>query len=58
MSRETEIALTNAHAYARLAAATAAGLKPGTYDAVNALAMTSIAHSLAVLAQQAAQRES
>jgi hypothetical protein len=58
MSRDTEIALTNAHEYARLASATAAGLKHGSYDAVKALAMTSSAHSLAVLAQQAADRES
>ncbi|MCM0678053.1 hypothetical protein NCC78_25740 [Micromonospora phytophila] len=41
-----------AKAYAEQAAATAAKLKPGTWDAVQALALTSIAHSLAALANQ------
>ena len=36
--------------YAQKAAAVADGLKAGTHDAVAALALTSIAHSLAVLA--------
>ncbi len=49
-------ALAAARAYAEQAAAVAAKLKPGTYDAVQALALTSIAHSLAVIA--AANRES
>jgi hypothetical protein len=39
-----------ARTYAAQAAATAAKLKPGTYEAVQALALVSIAHSLAVLA--------
>ena len=42
--------LAAARAYAEQAAAVAAKLKPGTYDAVQALALTSIAHSLAVIA--------
>jgi hypothetical protein len=37
--------------YAEKAATVASTLKPGTYDAVQALAFVSIAHSLAVLAQ-------
>ena len=37
--------------YARQAAAAAAKLKPGTYDAVQALALTSLAHSMVVLAK-------
>lgn len=43
-----------ARAYADQAAAVAAKLKPGSYEAVQALALTSIAHSLAVLASGAA----
>ena len=42
--------VTAAKTYAQQAAATAANLKPGTWDAVQALALTSIAHSLAALA--------
>ena len=42
--------VTAASTYAEQAAATAAKLKPGTWDAVQALALTSIAHSLAALA--------
>jgi len=41
-----------ARAHAEQAAATAAKLKPGTWDAVQALALTSIAYSLASLADQ------
>jgi hypothetical protein len=41
-----------ARAHADQAAATAAKLKPGTWDAVQALALTSIAYSLAALADQ------
>lgn len=39
-------------AYARKAASVADGLKAGTHDAVAALALTSIAHSLAVIAAE------
>ena len=39
-----------ARAYAEQAAAIATKLKPGTWDAAQALALTSIAHSLAALA--------
>jgi hypothetical protein len=46
--------LQAARHYAEQAARTAAGLKPGTYDSVAALALTSIAHSLSVLAAQTA----
>ena len=42
--------LQAARAYAEQATAVAAKLKPGTYEAVQALALTSIAHSLAVIA--------
>ncbi|WP_432504586.1 hypothetical protein [Kineococcus arenarius] len=42
--------LAAAKSYAEHAAATAANLKPGTWEAVQALALTSIAHSLAALA--------
>lgn len=38
-------------AYARHADEVAAKLKPGTFEAVQALALVSIAHSLAVLAE-------
>jgi hypothetical protein len=48
-----EESLKAAHLYAEQAARTAAGLKPGTYDSVAALALTSIAHSLSILATQA-----
>ena len=40
---------TTARSYAEQAATTAAKLKPGTYEAVQALALVSIAHSLAAL---------
>jgi hypothetical protein len=43
-----------ARQYAEQASTTAAKLKPGTYDSVAALALTSIAHSLSVLASQTA----
>ncbi len=46
--------LRTASGYARQAAEVAARLKPGTYDAVQALALVSIAHSLAVLAERSA----
>ena len=41
--------------FAEQAAATAAKLKAGTYDSVAALALTSIAHSLSVLAARSTQ---
>jgi hypothetical protein len=37
--------------YAKQAASVASTLKPGTYEAAQALALVSIAHSLAVLAE-------
>ena len=46
----TDPAVQVALAYAQKAAAVADGLKAGTHDAVAALALTSIAHSLAVIA--------
>ena len=39
-----------ARTYAEQAAATASKLKPGTWEAVQAFALTSIAHSLAAMA--------
>ena len=51
MAHDDSAAVAAAQDYAQQAAAVAARLKPGTYDAVQALALTSIAHSLAVLAQ-------
>jgi hypothetical protein len=45
--------LDAARAYAEQATAVAAKLKPGTYEAVQALALTSIAHSLTVIAASA-----
>ena len=47
-------ALQSARQYAEKASTLAAKLKPGTYDSVAALALTSIAHSLTVLASSAA----
>jgi len=47
-------ALQAARQHADLATSVAQGLEPGTYDAVTALALTSIAHSLTVLASTAA----
>ena len=41
-----------AQEFADQAADVAAKLKPGTYDAVQALALVSIAHSLAAIAEQ------
>ena len=42
--------------FAAEAGAVAAKLKPGTYDAAQALALISIAHSLCVLAENSQQR--
>ncbi len=47
---DADSTLNTARAYAEQAAAVAARLKPGTYEAVQALALTSIAHSLTVIA--------
>lgn len=47
-------ALQAARHHADLASTVAQGLKHGTHDAVAALALTSIAHSLTVLASSAA----
>ena len=47
-------ALQAARQYADQAVKVAEKLKPGTYDSVAALALTSIAHSLTVLASSAA----
>jgi len=44
-----------AREHAQRASEVAAKLKPGTYDSVTALAVTSIAHSLSVLAAAAAE---
>jgi hypothetical protein len=41
----------SARDYAELAAKTAAKLKPGSYDSVQALALLSIAHSLVTLTE-------
>lgn len=49
-TQDFDATLQTARAYADQATAVAAKLKPGTYDAVQALALTSIAHSLAVIA--------
>jgi hypothetical protein len=46
--------LQAAKLFAEQAATTAAKLKPGNYDSVAALALTSIAHSLSVLAARSA----
>jgi len=48
-------ALAAARAFADQASAVAGKLKPGTFEAVQALALTSIAHSLAVIADNAAR---
>ena len=45
--------LQAARAYAEKAASLAASLEPGGHDAVQALALTSIAHSLAAMASLA-----
>ncbi len=50
MANGESSAVSTAHHYAGHAAAVAAQLKPGTYEAVQALALVSIAHSLAALA--------
>ena len=49
--------LQAARHYAEQASTTAAKLKPGTFDSVAALALTSIAHSLSVLAAKSSQAE-
>jgi hypothetical protein len=47
-----QAALSSAADYAEQASSVAAKLKPGTYEAAQALALVSIAHSLAVLAER------
>lgn len=47
---QEQVTQTAAH-YAQQSSAVAADLKPGTYEAAQALAFISIAHSLAILAE-------
>ena len=54
MTSTPDQAVQAASEYAARAADIAGKLKPGTYDSVAALALTSIAHSLSVLAAKAA----
>ncbi len=51
MATDDQRAAQTAGEYAEKAAEVASTLKPGTYEAVQALAFVSIAHSLAALAQ-------
>jgi hypothetical protein len=55
MTIDLEAASRTADEYAKQAAAVAGKLKPGTYEAVQSLALVSIAHSLAVLAERSRQ---
>ncbi len=48
-------AVQSAADYAKQAASVAESLEPGTFDAVQALALVSIAHSLTVLAEHSRQ---
>jgi hypothetical protein len=50
-----QAAVQAASDFARQATDAAGKLKPGTYDAVQALALVSIAHSLSVLAEHSRQ---
>jgi hypothetical protein len=50
-----EAAVQAAADFAQQASSAAAKLKPGTYDAIQALALVSIAHSLSVLAAHSRQ---
>lgn len=52
MAIDIETASQTAEDYAKQAAALADKLKPGSYEAVQTLALVSIAHSLAVLAER------
>ena len=52
MTGMTSPHITAAESFAEQAAAAAGKLKPGTWDAVQALALASIAHSLAALAER------
>lgn len=56
MANDEQAATQIAAQYAAQASSVASTLKPGTYEAVQALAFVSIAHSLAVLAENAARR--
>jgi hypothetical protein len=53
MAIDIQVAAQTAAEYAEAAASVAGTLKPGSYEAVQALAIVSIAHSLAVLAERA-----
>jgi len=50
-----QAAVQAAASYAQQAASVADKLKPGAYEAVQALALVSIAHSLSVLAEHSRQ---
>ena len=52
MAIDIEAASETADEYAKQAASVADKLKPGSYEAVQTLALVSIAHSLAVLAER------
>jgi hypothetical protein len=55
MAMDHEAGVQAATDFAQEAATVAGKLKPGSYEAVQALALVSIAHSLAVLAQHSRQ---
>lgn len=55
MAIDHQAAVQAAADYAQQATAAAGKLKPGTYEAVQALALVSIAHSLSVLAEHSRQ---
>lgn len=52
MAIDLEAASQTASEYATQAASVAGRLKPGTFEAAQCLALASIAHSLAILAEQ------
>jgi hypothetical protein len=52
----TDDTVSAALEYAEQASAVAAKLKPGGYDSVKALALISIAHSLAAIAEAQSER--
>ena len=56
MAIDLDAASQAASEFAQQAASVAGKLKPGTYEAVQGLALVSIAHSLAVLAERSRQR--
>jgi hypothetical protein len=55
MAIDFDTASQTASEYAKEAAAVAGKLKPGTYEAAQCLALVSIAHSLAILAERPRQ---